>query len=244
VALVDLAGRKEYVDQVVRARCDPQVYVQCHELPDDQDPSKGVLIIEIPPSDLAPHMVDNAYHGRSDSTKYRLGDAEVERLHALRRSRFRDAEQIIQAEIDRDPTPWDLRQLSHLYVVAEPVASRPDLLEGLIDADELNPLVRGVFRGGPAWPHRGGPDWSWLSHQEPRAGGRGWHSGHFHGRVLDRPEGLESNEARADFEKELLDIEVTEEGRVALFVARGSVIHPDSSQSIFESLVVLFARAS
>jgi hypothetical protein len=85
-----------------------------------------VLIVEVPPSPLAPHMVDGKYHGRGDTVKHVLSDAEVERMHA---------EELIDREIARDPFKDALAVVSAegghprardagvcLYVVARPIA--------------------------------------------------------------------------------------------------------------------------
>jgi hypothetical protein len=65
--------------------------------------------VEVPPSPLAPHMVDGRYHGRGDSVKRVLTDTGIERLHAVRRARQVTVEELIDREIDRDPFPVDSR---------------------------------------------------------------------------------------------------------------------------------------
>src|SRR5262245_2317851 len=58
LAPVELAGLPERVEQVALSRCDPPLFVVCHPLPYPADPTRGVLLVEIPPSPQAPHMVD------------------------------------------------------------------------------------------------------------------------------------------------------------------------------------------
>ena len=205
-----LAGLAEKIDQVVRSRCDPPLYVACHPLTLPGDPERGVLLVEIPPSPLAPHMVDGVYWGRGDSTKHKLSDNEVARLHALRIARHRTAEQLIQRERNRDPTPSAMREHSHLFVVAEPLASPPDLLDPLLGTSNLNSLVQRVPQLGQGYATS--PSWQSLSSDEPRAAGWGWHSFDLPGRIVNA-------DAR---EKRLLDLEVSDDGRVALFAGRGS----------------------
>ena len=71
VAPVPLAGLAETIDQIARSRCDPPLYVVCHPLPgpaDSDSPAHGVLLVQVPPSPLAPHMVEGRYYGRGDTT--------------------------------------------------------------------------------------------------------------------------------------------------------------------------------
>jgi hypothetical protein len=95
----------------------------------------GVLIIgiddnaQLTPVDLhglreridqvARDLVDGRYYGRSDTTKHVLPDAEVQRLHQLGLRRQRDADELLDVEVARDPTsPEDWRQHAYLFLVA------------------------------------------------------------------------------------------------------------------------------
>src|SRR5688572_28792973 len=80
----ELAGWAERIDQVARSVPDPPVLVQVREIPSEQFPGKGYLLIHVPESPLAPHMVDGRYCGRSDKTNMVFDDAGVLRLHERR----------------------------------------------------------------------------------------------------------------------------------------------------------------
>jgi hypothetical protein len=73
------------VEQVALTRLDPPLVVRNHEIPASGRPGEGYLVVAIPPSPTAPHMVDHEYWARGDKTKYRLSDPEVLRLHERRR---------------------------------------------------------------------------------------------------------------------------------------------------------------
>jgi Putative DNA-binding domain len=232
-----LDGLSEAVDQIARSRCDPPLYVVCHplEAPAEGDgKARGLLLVEIPPSPSAPHMVDHRYYGRGDTTNHQLTDADVAQLHAVRTARQATAEQIIAAEVARDPVPASARTLSHLYVVAQPLASPPDLLTSLIGKPTLQSMVNEVpnhFPPGVEPPEK----WQTLQTSEPRAEGHGFRSYGLSGRqfVTD----IENTK-----EKYLLDIEVHDTGRVTLF----SVPHADSEdqkQYVSESEIVALTRA-
>jgi hypothetical protein len=112
---IPLDGLAERVDQVARSRCDPPLYVVCHPLlapSGDGAGARGVLLVEVPPSPTAPHVIDGRYYGRGDVTNRRLTDDEVARLHAVRSGRQLTAERLIAAEAARDPVPPEHRELA------------------------------------------------------------------------------------------------------------------------------------
>lgn len=238
VSGVELAGLGERVERVARSRCDPPLYVVCHPLEDPADRSRGVLLVEVPPSPAAPHMVDGRYHGRGDTTKDRLTDQEVAGLHAVRSARQLTAEDVFARELARDPVPADHRQLSHLVVVAEPLASPPDLLTDWIGTSRLTDLVGAV----PAQVPRArqiGPNWEYFSKSnEPRAEGAGFASYGVFGRQLmvDMPNAQEQH---------VLDLEISDSGRITLFAGGGSAVPPNVQadvQVLRESAALVLAR--
>jgi hypothetical protein len=211
---VDLADLSELVDQVARSRCDPPLFTICLPLVDPGTPDHGVLLIVIPPSASAPHMVDQRYLGRSDTTKYQMSDSEVTRWHAVRSSRQLTAAQLVEAEIARDPVPADERQLGHLYVVAQPLSSPPGLLTALIGSTDLSNLVRGITSLVP--PHSS-PNWTYLADREPRVNGDKF-----------RSYGMIGRQYRPGFpdlkESGVMDLEVDDDGRLVLFA--GGITRP------------------
>ena len=238
VSGVQLAGLGERVERVARTRCDPPLYVVCHPLEDPADRSRGVLLVEIPPSPIAPHMVDGRYHGRGDTTKDKLTDEEVARLHAVRSTRQFTAEQVLARELARDPVPAEHRQLSHIVVVAEPLASPPDLLTEMIGTSRLTDLVGAV----PARVPRSmqvRPNWDYLARfNEPRADGAGFASYGVFGRQLmvGMPDAEEQN---------VLDLEVSDAGRITLFAGGGSALPANAKadvQVLREAAALVLAR--
>jgi hypothetical protein len=202
LAPLQLDGVTEMIEQVVGHHCDPPVFVQCHRIVDPDDPAgpnRGVLIVEVAPSPLAPHVVDGKYYGRGDTVKCVLSDAEVERLHATRRARQVFAEDLIEHEIARDPFQGFQRAGVRLYVVARPLASPPELLTEHLSAGVIGPLIIA------ARAHGAGTTWQRMDKVEPRAKGLGWHSLNLRGR---RGGGTTYGES---------DLEVYDDGTVAFF---------------------------
>lgn len=134
-----LNGLAEKMEQIaLSSLVDPVLTVACEEIPSNSDPTKGYLVIHIPASPAAPHMADGRYYGRNDKTKYVLSDPEVFRLHERRRAADRDALVLLEAEIGNDPIPADQRKQAHLFLVAQPLAGRRDMLLDLISGPEWN----------------------------------------------------------------------------------------------------------
>ncbi|MFC8728243.1 AlbA family DNA-binding domain-containing protein [Streptomyces bacillaris] len=121
-----LNGLPEKIESVARTIPDPPLTVITEEITAKAADGTGYLIVHIPASPVAPHMVDNKYYGRGDKTKYQLGDAEVVSLHARRRSAEADTLTLLRTEMDNDPLR-NVDDQSHLFLVARPAAARRDV---------------------------------------------------------------------------------------------------------------------
>jgi hypothetical protein len=133
-----LKGLPEKIEQIARSIPEPPLSVITQEIPSDADPTQGYLIVHIPASPAAPHMVDGRYYGRDDKTKYFLSDPEVVRLHERRRIADHDALALLQHEIDDDPIPAAQRQQARLFLLVQPLAGRPDMLLDLTSGPRWN----------------------------------------------------------------------------------------------------------
>lgn len=125
---VELAGLAERVEQIARQVPDPPIPVTCTPIAASDPVGHGYLIIEIPATGNAPHMVDGVYMGRGDKTKIRLSDPEVLRLHEARACARDQAEQLVHEYVARDPIPIGVSQQAHAFVVAAPISPRPEML--------------------------------------------------------------------------------------------------------------------
>lgn len=116
------------IDQVARARITPPLYVTPTLVPNPADPSRGLVVVEVPASPTAPHMVGGVYYGRSETGKVPLPDDEVERLILLRgqvEGQLR-AEMVVTRE-SADPMAQWRDRVSHLYLTALPTQPWPEM---------------------------------------------------------------------------------------------------------------------
>jgi hypothetical protein len=145
-----LKGLGERIEQIAANAIDPPLPVRARDLPSTDDPALGYVVVEVPASVHAPHMVDGVYWGRGEKTRQRLSDAEVRRFHAAQSDLEEHVHTLLDAEIDRDPLPLTDRGTGHLYLVAHPVRAgrhaardlvrhRQNTLQEFIETTELPP---------------------------------------------------------------------------------------------------------
>ena len=123
--LVGVANPGELTDrisQVANAGISPPLNVVIDVVRDETDPDGPVcLLVVIPASAGAPHMVDDKYWGRSATGKRVLADHEVRRLFTERTSRVADFEQLLRTMKDTfDPIDPRFRKFGHIYLYAKP----------------------------------------------------------------------------------------------------------------------------
>jgi hypothetical protein len=237
---VPLEGLPERIDQVARSVVSPPLAVHPHVIPSTATPTMGYVLVRVPPSPDAPHMVDGRYWGRGAVTKEALADARVREVFQQRRAAREDAARLLAAVVKRDPTPPHLRDQAHLFILAHPVLGPSDLLlRAFGDASGQQWLGDNILRGPPAqapslWAPDLHPDASNVSR---RAGGWALHS-----YEIGADRALRSvREDRPLRESSLLDIELDEDGTLRLFCGRATENQP-SGRVVFEVLIAGLTR--
>lgn len=119
-----LEGMAEKIEQIAANRVDPPLFVRVQEIPTETDPALGYLLVEVPPSPRAPHMVDGRYYARGDRTKRRLTDGDVVAMHAAREPEHARVLRMLDDWSSRDVVASGReQQRGHLYVVGLPLAT-------------------------------------------------------------------------------------------------------------------------
>ena len=79
LAPFDVSGLSERLDQIaLGGSIDPPLRIRCVDIPSDTNPGRGYLLVVVPRSPQAPHMVDGRYRYRSDRTNsVQIGRAHV-----------------------------------------------------------------------------------------------------------------------------------------------------------------------
>lgn len=122
----DVHGLAERISQVASMGIHPPLSPVIREVPHPEDAPKGCLVIEVPPSPHAPHMVDGHYWGRSSDGKRKLSDPEVRALLAARSGSDGKFRQRLLAMPEQNPLASLIEGHptgnGHIYLLAEPCA--------------------------------------------------------------------------------------------------------------------------
>lgn len=222
VRTFQLAGLKERVDQIARSAVSPPLAVRCVELPTPEDSTRGCLIVIVPASPMAPHQAAERLWGRGDTTNYVLPPSEISALYERRAQRRANIDALLDKEIDRDPTPDDLRQLGHLFVVAQPESADDEMFYRALAEQSFSTWVHETLLPRLV-PTRWAPDIVTAGSSSRRA--RGWA---VHNYCISEERSVRPNGDLPAREKHLLDMEVHEDGGVRLFSARATDICNDA----------------
>lgn len=243
LAPVDLAGLAERVEQVARQIPDPPIPVTCTAIPASAPPGHGYLVIEVPATGTAPHMVDGVYMGRGDKTKLRLSDPEVLRLHRARAHTLDQIAQLLDEYVARDPIPADDGGQAHGFVVAAPVRPRPEMLLEARPDDSWPQLLRQLLDQGAHAPgtvlaaaegYR--PSLRSVSHFSRRADGAAL--------TYNLTSAREPDQRNSDppLTEDAVELEVTEDGAVRVMTTRLGDDVAGRGQVVFEDVLPDLAR--
>jgi hypothetical protein len=150
-----VAGLSTRISQIAGGpRISPTMHVVLHQLSQPNGSGTTVLVVEVPASPSAPHMVASKYWGRSADGKRALSDDDVTRLIA-RRAQVSDQFLIRLAQMssDVDWLPEQERTRGRLYVMAQPVAGwhAGELGDQLHDKHMLELIVPTLNVHRPVW---------------------------------------------------------------------------------------------
>ncbi len=208
---IAVAGLRERVSQVGLSRVDPPIATVTRTV--ETEPGVGYLLILVPPSPDAPHMVDGRYRGRNDTTNYVIGDGDVRRIQSQRRREQPDIAAELERAVARDPSPPALRNHAHLFVAARPsVVANATMLQARLGREWGRWILENLVQQ-PQWG-RFSPDLpnnATTLHRRPD----GWAAASSYigaARTV-------TDEALEDY---LLELEVDEDGAVRLFCGRAS----------------------
>jgi hypothetical protein len=169
----ELKGLAERIDQIARSRIDEPLLIRTFPAIEHPDrPGIGCLVVEIPPSPLAPHQVDGVAYGRADRAKMRLSSRQVQETIQKRLLGQTDVTTALAELEEYDLVLAHMRVNGHLYVAAQPAIARLDMPFAATDnLGSLDDIVRTVSQtGGSADPLPGG---SWRRNSDGVVASRG-----------------------------------------------------------------------
>lgn len=226
-----LAGVRERVDQIVRTSISEPPDIQVREIRSDNDPGLGYLVVVVPPSPRAPHMVtvgkEFRYYGRSDTGNVPLTEGEVARLYERRQRWEIDRNVMLDEAVDSAPIrPHE--GYGFLHLIARPVVLDEDLLDRAKKDEHIVDFLYRLFSDAishDVYSTSFSPDLSLSKSYERRADGwvasQGFEEGLWRG-VVDPGH--------------VLDFEIGLDGHGHLFCGRAAEEH-DGRLLIFENIV-------
>lgn len=227
----ELAGARERVDQIVRTSISEPPAIEVHEIPTDDDPSIGYLVVFVPASPRAPHMVtvgkELRYYGRGATGNAPLSEGEVARLYERRQRWEVDREAILEQAIESARIPSH-EDFAYLHLVARPVVPDEDLYDragGDQQAMQFLGSLISAASSGEAFPARYSPDLRGGHNQEWRADG------------LAASWGLGPEWEQRQNPGRVLELEVSMDGNGRMFCGRAAERY-NGRLLIFEALVV------
>lgn len=132
---IPLKGQPERINTVVNTSIAEPPRIIISTIPTAADPAVGYIVVQVPQSERAPHMVivkgDSRYYGRSGSENIILAEGQVARLYERRRSWEVDRDALLAKEIENSPLPPH-PDFAYLYLFARPVSRQEDLLNKIL----------------------------------------------------------------------------------------------------------------
>jgi hypothetical protein len=144
LSTINLSGARERVASIVGSRIDGSPYIETFSIDDGTASGSGYLVIHVPESPMAPHMVGGAgFFGRFDTVTRMLTAGEVDRLYQ-RRAKWDEDRSLFVADAiaDSQLTPMLGQIQGVLYVIAHPVTGQSDIRVRSGLANDHNALLQ------------------------------------------------------------------------------------------------------
>jgi hypothetical protein len=131
---VVLAGAPERIDQVAQTSISEPPNIEIHDFPAASTEGMGYVVVAVPASPRAPHMVtldgDNRFYGRGATGNRKLTEGEIARLYQRREQWEIDREQWLATAIDEMPFAFDqpTAHVGPMLVMVRPTAAPAEML--------------------------------------------------------------------------------------------------------------------
>lgn len=139
LAPFELKGQRERIDQVIQTSISEIPIFKLFAIESQADATKGYIVLVIPPSERAPHMVevkgDKRFYGRSETGNRALSESEVARLYERRNISQTTILPILEAHIKESPLK-EHNGFAHLHVVIKPVLHDENILENALSTGQ------------------------------------------------------------------------------------------------------------
>lgn len=133
---LELKGQRERIDNIIKTSISEVPVFSVSAIESEADSSKGYLVLIIPPSERAPHMVvvknDRRYYGRGETGNYVLSEPEIARLYERRQQTTQNLLPLLKEQVINAPIS-DHRGHIHLHLIIKPVLDDDSIIEKAIE---------------------------------------------------------------------------------------------------------------
>ncbi|MDA0242863.1 MAG: ATP-binding protein [Chloroflexi bacterium] len=137
--LDNFRNQKERIDQIIRTCIVEPPTIHIEPIPSSMDSSKGYLVVVVPQSERAPHMViaknEYCYYGRTSSGNFKLTEGQVAQLYQRRMQWEVDRNSLLEQEIAKSPYK-NVDKSSYLHVVVKPIGTHNDFMKNVMSENE------------------------------------------------------------------------------------------------------------
>lgn len=135
----ELKGQREKIDNIIRTSVSEVPSYTITAIESQSNTTKGYLVLIIPPSERAPHMVivkgERRYYGRGETGNYVLSEPEVARLYERREITKASILPLLEKAIKNSPIK-EHNGFAHLHIVIKPVIQDECLLDKARDLEQ------------------------------------------------------------------------------------------------------------
>lgn len=127
-----LKGESEKIEAIIRTTIDEVPVFKISAIQTEADNSKGYLVVFIPPSERAPHMVvvnkERRFYGRGETGNYPLSQVEVARLYERRKLASDSILPLLEENVQQSAIVEN-NGFAHLHIVIKPVLQDENILD-------------------------------------------------------------------------------------------------------------------
>ena len=223
-----LKGEKERISSIAASAVSEPLRVTVSEIPSESSEGTGYLLVEIPASPRAPHMVTvkNAcrYYGRSAGGNRVLTEGEVARLYQRRRSVEKDFAKELASTVESAPVELRKEEISSLHLLCMPVLPDENLLEDLESPSQTIYAILKESRSRDVYSHSYSPD---FRERSPSIAIDGWKIFMDHG----------GNGGQERQPENVLDLYINFNGRMELHCGRIADHTSSRGEVVFEHII-------
>lgn len=148
-APIQLQGAVERISQTIESNVKERPEFTARPLPINGMPGEGYIVVDIPPSVRAPHMVEikdeYRFYGRAPGGNRKLTQLEIEQLYERRRRVQEEGRRALDDAIALAPVEPDPGVRGDLHLVARPSLSDTSLRSRVFSQDTGNELQQAVL---------------------------------------------------------------------------------------------------